>query len=287
MILNALEITVLEEISEILKPWKELTTALSSETAVTVSLIAPSLHNLLCKALMIKEEDSEFAQQMKQVMKTDLSKRYQESNIKLFLHVASVLDPRFKKLFFLSEQERLATFDEWKKIITCHEEKNQVKKPKIKLEASTCPPLPSVSTDTSAEETPQVSPPSSPPIKRQKLAEDTANDFFGNFFGDLIITKVESAPSMFEKIEEEMQMYMSMPQVSPQTDVLAWWQMNAAKLPMIARVVKQILCVPVTSTPSERAFSKAGNLITAKRALLKPEKVDMVLFLNKNYNLSL
>ena len=106
MILNTLELTMLEEMSEILKPWKELTTALSSETAVTVSLIAPSLHNLLCKALHIRQEDSEFAQQMKEAMKNDLPKRYKDSNIRLFLQVAAVVHPRFKKLSFLSEEEK-------------------------------------------------------------------------------------------------------------------------------------------------------------------------------------
>ena len=144
------------------------------------------------------------------------------------------------------------------------EEKKQFKKPKIKLEASKTPSLPSLTTDGSAsnfgaEEIPHVSPPSSPPAKREKLSTD-ANDFFGNFFGDLITTKVESAPSLIEKIEEEFKLYMSMIQVSPQVDVLAWWKINEAKLTLMANVVKQIFCIPATSTPSERAFSKAGNL---------------------------
>ena len=76
-----------------------------------------------------------------------------------------------------------------------------------------------------------------------------------------------------------MSIYLSLDQVDPSFNVLSWWQIQATKLPMIASVVKQILCVPATSTPSERPFSKAGNLITKKRAQLKSSKVDMALFL--------
>ena len=73
----------------------------------------------------------------------------------------------------------------------------------------------------------------------------------GTFFGDLIVTKVESAKPLMEKVDQEMSVYLSMDQVDPIVDVLVWWQIHATKLPMIANIAKQILCVPATSTPSE------------------------------------
>ena len=77
-------------------------------------------------------------------------------------------------------------------------------------------------------------------------------------------------------------MYLSLAPVIASTNVLNWWRIHSPHFPLLANVAKQILCTPATSTPLERAFSKAGNLISAKRASLKPAKVDMVLFLNKN-----
>ena len=88
-----------------------------------------------------------------------------------------------------------------------------------------------------------------------------------------------------EKIEQEINLYLSMDHVAASCNVLAWWQIHEGKIPLMANVAKQILCVPASSTPSERAFSKAGQLITERRALLAPSKVDMVLFLNQNYKL--
>ncbi|XP_030373419.1 uncharacterized protein LOC115629041 [Scaptodrosophila lebanonensis] len=42
------------------------------------------------------------------------------------------------------------------------------------------------------------------------------------------------------------------------------------------------LCVPATSTESERMFSKAGLIVSEKRSSLKSKNVDMLIFINKN-----
>ena len=41
------------------------------------------------------------------------------------------------------------------------------------------------------------------------------------------------------------------------------------------------LSIPATSIPSERLFSKAGQLLSERRSRLKPKNVDKILFLNK------
>ena len=37
-----------------------------------------------------------------------------------------------------------------------------------------------------------------------------------------------------------------------------------------------------TSVPSDRLFSKAGEVVTARRSNIKPKNVGMIPFLNKN-----
>ena len=51
--------------------------------------------------------------------------------------------------------------------------------------------------------------------------------------------------------------------------------------PAIANVAKVYLSTVATSVPSERIFSKAGELISAKRKRVKPKNVNTLLFLNK------
>ena len=45
------------------------------------------------------------------------------------------------------------------------------------------------------------------------------------------------------------------------------------------------LCMMATSVPSERIFSKCGQLISERRSRLKPKNVEMVIFLHANYKL--
>jgi len=41
-------------------------------------------------------------------------------------------------------------------------------------------------------------------------------------------------------------------------------------------------CIPATSVPSERIFSKAGQIVSQRRNRLSPKNVDVLIFLNKN-----
>ena len=49
-----------------------------------------------------------------------------------------------------------------------------------------------------------------------------------------------------------------------------------------SKVAKKYLSVPATSTASKRLFSKSEKVVTLTRACLKPEKVEMLVFLAKN-----
>lgn len=53
----------------------------------------------------------------------------------------------------------------------------------------------------------------------------------------------------------------------------------------LKELVCKYLCVPATSCESERAFSKAGQIISDRRTRLKADVVDKLMFINKNLNL--
>ena len=92
-----------------------------------------------------------------------------------------------------------------------------------------------------------------------------------------------TSPSI--KLQEEMKAYRSLNAISLQSDPLQWWKMNALNFPYLSRYARIFLAIPGSSTPSERVFSTAGNVIRPERACLTPDNVDILVFLKHNMKL--
>ena len=121
----------------------------------------------------------------------------------------------------------------------------------------------------------------SPATKRPKVEFDFT-------FDDVICCGVEMGELiMIEKVEKELEKYIKDP-----VDItslreksfcpLKWWKNKDLYFPALANIAKKYLCIPATSTPSERVFSLAGNIVTKKRCQLLPENVDRLVFLSSN-----
>ena len=65
-------------------------------------------------------------------------------------------------------------------------------------------------------------------------------------------------------------------------DILEWWRRHQDLLPLLAFMVRVVFAVPVASSKSERVFSVAGNVVTARRATMDPEKVEDIVIIKSN-----
>jgi hAT family C-terminal dimerisation region len=63
---------------------------------------------------------------------------------------------------------------------------------------------------------------------------------------------------------------------------LDWWKLHGSRYPGLQSLAAKYLGIPATSVPSERIFSKSGEIVSRRRASLKPSTVDMLVFLSKN-----
>lgn len=63
---------------------------------------------------------------------------------------------------------------------------------------------------------------------------------------------------------------------------LTWWGQRKVSYPQLTKVMKTRLCIVATSVPSERVFSKTGQLISERRNRLSLDKVSQLVFLNFN-----
>ena len=82
--------------------------------------------------------------------------------------------------------------------------------------------------------------------------------------------------------EDECDQYETeQPTSDSKADPLSFWAMKSAIYPRLSQLAKKILCIPSSSTPSERVFSTAGNVISKKRVSLTGEHVNMQIFCMK------
>lgn len=87
---------------------------------------------------------------------------------------------------------------------------------------------------------------------------------------------------MEQAIEAEVNSYLLSPTIDSEADPLAWWKLHHLTYPKLSKLARRYLCIPATSSPSERLSSTSGNVVTCQRACLKPTKVNMLVFLAKN-----
>ena len=85
-----------------------------------------------------------------------------------------------------------------------------------------------------------------------------------------------------EKMRDEVEEYLKLPTIDPEMNPLKWWKLHATDFPVISKLAWKYLCICASSSPSERVFSLSGHIVSRKRNSLKPDKVNMLVFLAYN-----
>lgn len=101
------EFITLESFVKVMHPVVQITEAIGAEKWVTISAVRPLLYKLLSGIFLIGEQDTNLEKSMKLAMHSNLATRY-TSDLLMMLNIAAFLDPRFRALSFLSEEEKLA-----------------------------------------------------------------------------------------------------------------------------------------------------------------------------------
>lgn len=83
----------------------------------------------------------------------------------------------------------------------------------------------------------------------------------------------------------EIDKYLNEQYLNRINDPLKWWESRKLTYPNLYAVAIKRLCIPATSVPCERIFSKAGQICTEKRSRLTSDKVSKTLFINHNIHL--
>ena len=100
------DISNMEGFIEVMRPFAEITEVMGKEKQVSFSAIRLFRYKLLSIHLIEKPSDSGVMKQIKQVVKSDLEDCYSDPHLMMLLNEACFLDPRFKSLSFLSDEDR-------------------------------------------------------------------------------------------------------------------------------------------------------------------------------------
>lgn len=101
------DVRMAEVVIEVLKPLKNVTPLICTETTPSVSMILP-LKTMLLKAMGENEGDRPTAKEVKAAIRGSLKDRYTDAVLQDFLHKCTALDPKFKALHYVENPCRVS-----------------------------------------------------------------------------------------------------------------------------------------------------------------------------------
>ena len=258
------DLDVLESMRGALGPLEDFTDMLSGEKKVTVSAIKPVLHILKTKVLKVSDSDTNLTKSIKRKVWDYLQNKYDEADIDGLLNVCTYLDPRFKSMYIDDDvdtalvKDRLAR--EGVEIIEAQTGQSATGNTTVTTEASE---------NTSSAST------SSNPSKKCKLS---------TWLKEAAVIQGPSGNPLTpeQKVKKEIEEFDRLQLLDSELDPLQWWKVHEIVLPTMSKLAQKYLCICASSSASERIFSCSGNVVSKKRTLLKPDKVNMLVFLAQN-----
>ncbi|KAL3872287.1 hypothetical protein ACJMK2_040221 [Sinanodonta woodiana] len=235
----------------------------------------------------VQESDSALVKAVKVAISQDLEKRYNDKDTQQFLLQSCALDPRFRALTDVDDATRIQIYAsivmQTVKVNECETVVKTEKTDELThVLPSSLPPLPQLppiqvtERDNIPAATAKVEV-DEPPVKKGALED---------LFGDVYVFKVEPSKSLFQRADAEITRYRNeTSSIHIGDNPLMWWKVNETSFPLLAKLAKMLLTIPATSVPSERVFSTAGDVVSAQRASLTGENVDILIFLKKNMKL--
>ncbi|KAG8450570.1 hypothetical protein GDO86_003006 [Hymenochirus boettgeri] len=264
LMLEASEWTIIEGLVDLLQPFKQVAEMLSMSKYPTISMVKPLLHMLLNTSLNIRETDLKEISMAKEVIAKALSTTYQQTpDIDMFLNVATFLDPRYKKLPFLSAFERAQV------------ENRVIEEAKSFLDRGK---------ENFRNEDKAFLVPEEPPLKKMVSSTPPPSSSINSMLAEIFCQSgtCEDQEEWHAQVVEELSNFKSQKVLGLNEDPLKWWSDRLTLFPLLPKVLQKYWCIRATRVFPERLFSSSSNVVNAKRNRLAPAHVDEQIFLYEN-----
>lgn len=245
---------LLKQLCIILKPFEDVTRAVSGENYMTASLVIPLTAGLkrVCSKIVQGVDLSEGAGNILQALQSGLKNRLANVEYSHTLAIACFLDPRFKNIAF---EDSGAAERAKKNVINLVTQKTEYEPSTIK---------------------------ENPKPVQMLQTEDNKDDFSVWHSYDNVVSSHQPQGTASSRAIIEVQRYIEAELLPRRMDPLNWWKQHQYNYPFLKQVVQEKCCILATSVPCERLFSKAGNILTDRRTCLSALKLTELLMLNIN-----
>ncbi|CAF0948747.1 unnamed protein product [Rotaria sordida] len=257
---------LLDDICEFLSTFDTSFEILSDSQRPTLHRVLP-LKQLLINKCCIKGDELEGLKQVKHFLGKRLDEKWQISDEHL---IATLMHPNLKHFQMCPHLKDRAISLLKEKMFKCQ---HVLSTNTSTVAYSSSPPTTSsTSTSLPSSSSPSINTNSSSARKRLLLE---------------IYDKPIEMP-IRTNIEQELELYLASTCILKEQendDVLSYWRQNEHLYPTIAYISRRIFAIPACNTSVERLFSTCKNTITDKRTRLGGEKLNKIMFLQKNMNI--
>jgi zinc finger BED domain-containing protein 1 (E3 SUMO-protein ligase ZBED1) len=93
----------------------------------------------------------------------------------------------------------------------------------------------------------------------------------------------------YEDDGDELDRYLAkhLEKVDFTEDPLRLWETLLSEFPLLAKIARQVFCIPATTASVERSFSHSGYIINERRTNLRPDQLNNIILLRSSNNISL
>lgn len=241
--LSGLELSIVSSVLQVLRPLEATTKEVSGDKYCTISKIIPLVHLMISKIQPLVFEES-IAKEVQKLVLKEIKKRMGSIEQVTPLAIATILDPRFKKIHFTDH-------------LACS---NAVQKIKDMIKAdlqNEAVPIESDS-DSSAK---------------------TEEDFSLRSNHHKLVHHNWKTNETEESLSDELSVYLRTLVCRLKENPLEMWKDMKLQFPKLYKVAFKFLTMVGSSVPSERLLSKAAQTLNQQRNRLKGKRLNKILFL--------
>ena len=122
------------------------------------------------------------------------------------------------------------------------------------------------------------------PSPSDKVPAETQEtpEFCSGLMSSIIAQQMSNKGSANTTVKSELDKYLSEDneELSKSFDIMKWWKNNATRFPIMSRMARDLLAIPISTVASESAFSSGGRTLHDFRTSLTPTMVERLVCTN-------